>query len=230
MPNANRQNPYTVNTVEYAGQYANTAESGQTNSAYAVPSDTTAPYTNTFGWGPTPRISVGNTPDAMRLGSMPVRTVRPEDDASPESYYRPNDADDAQRHSVEDQNANGWSERKDHYKIGPDPRWNPPVETRLTEQMSPANYAFTRPFDQSTKGNGARQFNGQHFSMADHRRDYEILGMQPWSPRRNTYRVDPAPWDMDLYDVPPAQDMGVSVQGRIQAVELPHHGNSAYRL
>jgi hypothetical protein len=148
----------------------------------------------------------------------------------PEQYYGPIDAEEAQRHSAETQNATGWPEQKARYKIGPDPRWNPPAETRVTERMSPNNYSFVRPFDQGTKGNGARQFNGMHFSMADHRRDFPILGMQPWSSPRNTYRVDPAPWDADMYDVPPADTIGVPYQGRVQAVEVPDSGNRSYRL
>ena len=101
----------------------------------------------------------------------------------------------------------------------------------MTEKLSPRRYSFTRPFDQGTKGNGARQLNGQHFSMADHRRDYPILGMRPWNQHRNTYRVDPAPWDAEMYDVPPESTMGAVTNGRIQAVDVPgDSGNRSYRL
>lgn len=224
-------NPYVANTSEYAGQYANAAEYGSPNSAYAVPgSDIDAPYTDEFGWSASPRVSVGNTPDAMRLQSFPVRTVRPDGESAPGVFYRPLDADEKSRHAVEDQDANGWEERKGRYVVGPDPRWNPPAETRLTERMSPRRYSFLRPFDQGGKGTGARQFNGVHMSMADHRREYEVLGMQPWHHRRNTYRVDPAPWDADIYDVPPDSTIGTAVHARIQAVDVPDSGNRAFRL
>lgn len=224
-------NPYGANTPQYAGQYSNVSDYGSPDAAYAVPdAQSDAPYIDEFGWSPHPRISVGNTPDAMRLGDFPTRTMRPGAAEAPGVYYRPLDADDKERHSVEDQDADGWTEKKDQYKIGPDPRWNPPAETRITEQLAPRSYSFTRPFDQGSKGNGARALNGTHLSMADHRRDYEILGMQPWAPRRNTYRADPAPWDADLYDVPPASDMGVSTQARIQAVDFSRAPNGSFRL
>lgn len=227
---ANTENgPYT-NSAGIAGRYAEPVDVGETNSAYAVPRDTDAPYTDTFGWGPSPRIAVNGTPDAMRLGDVPSRTVRPNANSAPEEFYRPLDADDAKRHSAEEIDADGWTEKKDSYKIGPDPRWNPPGETRVTEQMAPRSYSFVRPFDQGSKGNGARQLNGMHFSMADHRRDYEILGMQPWAPRRNTFRVDPAPWDTDMYDVPPESDNGTLTQARIQSYEIPGNGDRSYRL
>lgn len=225
-------NPYGANTPEYAGQYANAPEYGSPSGAYAVPGiHRDAPYTDTFGWGPEPRISVSSTPDAMRLGSVETRTVRPDDDDAPGEFYRPLDADDKKRHSVEDQDADGWTEKKARYQVGPDPRWTPPAETRLTEQMSPRSYSFTRPFDQGTKGNGARQLSGMHMSMADHKREYDILGMQPWGQHRNTYRLSPAPWDADMYDVPPESTVGTHSQGRIQAVEVPGNtGNRSYRL
>lgn len=227
-----QQGGYNARNPEYAGQYSNMPEYGTPNSAYAAPDlNRDAPYNDEFGWGPKTRISVESTPDAMREFQAPVRDLRPNATESPVRHYAPIDADDKQRHSVEDQDADGWPELKNRYKIGPDPRWNPPAETRVTEQLSPRRYSFTRPFDQATKGAGARKLNGLHFSMADHRREYDILGMRPWSQHRNTYRVDPAPWDADMYDVPPEQTIGVTSQGRVQAVDIPgDYGNRSYRL
>lgn len=227
--NAVKTNPFQVNTPDYPGQYANVPEFGAPNRAFSAPFKD-APYNDEFGWAPKPRISVENIPDAMRIQQFPVRTVRPGADQPPEEFYRPIDEDDKKRHSVEDQDANSWEIKKSQHKLGPDPRWNPPNETRITEKLSPRSYSFTRPFDQGSKGNGARTFNGVHMSMADHRRDYEILGMKPWAPHRNTYRIEPAPWDADLYDVPPESTIGTSVQGRIKAVDIPPSGNQAFRL
>lgn len=225
-------NGYGARNPEYAGQYSDTPDYGSPNSAYAAPDlHRDAPYNDEFGWGPKTRISVEGTPDAMREFQAPVREKRPNASESPVPFYSRLDADEAQRHSVENQDANGWTEQKSSYKIGPDPRWNPPVETRMTSNMAPRTYSFTRPFDQGSKGNGARTFNGLHFSMADHRRDYEILGMRPWSQHRNTYRVDPAPWDADMYDVPPESTIGTQTQARYQAVDVPvESGNRSYRL
>lgn len=223
-------NPFTADNA--GGQYGNAADYGTPNNAYAAPGPSTdAPYNDEFGWSASPRIAVGSTPDPMRLQSFPVRTVRPEADDAPETFYGPLDADDAKRHSVESVDADGIEILKDQLKRAADPRWNPPAETRVTEKLSPHRYSFTRPFDQGTKGNGARALNGMHFSMADHRREYDILGMRPWSQHRNTYRVDPTPWDADMYDVPDPDTMGTAYQGRVQAVEIPTDINSrSFRL
>lgn len=231
MAGGAQPNPFGANTSQYAGQYGNAAEYGSPSSDYATSGPgTDAPYNDEFGWAPRPRISVDDTPDAMRVGGFPTRTMRPKADEAPGVYYRPLDADEKARHSVESQDADGWSELKGQYKIGPDPRWNPPAETRVTERMSPSSYSFTRPFDQGAKGNGARTLNGMHFSMADHRREYDILGMRPWGMHRNTYRVDPTPWDADMYDVPPPSTTANVTQGRIQAIDVPDSANRAYRL
>lgn len=223
-------NPFAADNA--GGQYANAAEYGAPNNAYAVPGPSVdAPYTDTFGWGPSPRISVSSTPDAMRLQEFPVRTVRPGASDAPQVYYGPLDADDKQRHSIESVDADGIEILKDTLRRAPDPRWNPPAETRITEKLSPHRYSFTRPFDQGMQGNGARHLNGMHFSMADHRRDYDILGMKPYSARRNTYRADPTPWDSDMYDVPDSSTVGTFYQGRFQGQDLPPADNGrSFRL
>lgn len=101
-------------------------------------------------------------------------------------------------------------------------------------KMAPTRYSFTRPFDQLNRIYGdaqvgtARQMNGQHFSMADNRRTYDILGMEPARrSRRNTFRLMPAPWDADIVDLPPA-DSG-PINGRVRSVEVPYQSRS-YRL
>lgn len=230
MAGGAQPNPYAADNA--GGQYGNEADYGTPNNAFAVPGPSTdAPYIDSFGWSPSPRISVLGTPDAMRLQDFPVRTVRPGDSDAPEQYYGPLDADDKQRHSVESVDADGIEILKDQLHRAADPRWNPPAETRITEKLSPHRYSFTRPFDQGGKGNGARSLNGMHFSMADHRREYEILGMQPHAARRNTYRVDPTPWDADMYDVPDPETIGTAFQGRFQANEIQGDaGNRSFRL
>ncbi len=71
----------------------------------------------------------------------------------------------------------------------------PPPE-RWTALTNPHSYNFARPFDQEL----ARSLNGSHFSMADHRRNYPILGMEPAISRRNTLRVEPPPYDTEIVD------------------------------
>jgi hypothetical protein len=228
------QTGYAARNPEYAGQYADTPDYGTPNSAYAAPDlRRDAPYTDEFGWGPKTRISVETTPDAMREMEFPVRGDGPYDGTAPKKYWGPRDADEAQRESVTNTDANGWTTPSYAKRVNRNnPRETPPAETRWTERLGPSNWSFTRPFDQGAKGTGARFLNGVHFSMADHRRDYPILGMRPMRQSRNTYRVDPAPWDADMYDVPPESTIGVSTQARYQAVESMEIPGStrSYRL
>jgi len=88
------------------------------------------------------------------------------------------------------------------------PRRDPVPLTRPTGLASPSMYRFYRPFDQLNRPyddvvvGTARDLNGQHFSMADHRRTYDILGMAPQKTPRNTYRLEPTPWDDHMVDTP----------------------------
>ena len=78
------------------------------------------------------------------------------------------------RHRVEFLDADGIeATRPTAGAAAPDPRWVPPPEPRITNRLSPHTFLFTRPFGQDTD----RYFTGEHFSMADHRRTYPILGM-----------------------------------------------------
>lgn len=62
---------------------------------------------------------------------------------------------------------------------------------------SPSNYRFTRP-----GWEGTPYLNGNHFSQADHPTGFPSVpfGMTASGLRRNTYRVEPPPWDANLYD------------------------------
>jgi hypothetical protein len=197
--------------------------------AYAAPSlESGDAYNDEFGWGPHLRTSTTDVPSAQRLGTIPRHDFRPDPLRAPQEWYGKLDADDAKRHSVEDQDADGWTEIKGlnpgDLRWAPNPRLKPPPEPRPTTSMSPSTYSFTRPFDQHS----ARTFNGQHFSMADHRRNYDILGMAPVRSTRNTYRIEPVPWDVDVVDMPPVTDP-TPVEARIRSVEVPFNTRS-YRL
>lgn len=199
--------------------------------AYAAPAlEEGDAYNDEFGWSPTVgRASTTETPSAQRVQSIPRIDFVPDPTKPPEQgFYAQRDADEKKRHSVEDQNATGWREQKG---VNPgDIRWalNPrmfaPPEPRVTSALSPRTYAFTRPFDQHS----ARQFNGNHFSMASFRRDYEILGMAPVRTARNTYRLEPTPWDIDVVDLPPTNVDDRPVD-RIRSVEVPP-ARTSYRL
>lgn len=193
--------------------------------AYGVPPiKAGAPYISEFGYAPELRTSAQETPSAQRLKTIPRMDYRPNPVRPPDEWWDRIDRDKEQRHSVEDQDADGWTERKGvaptDRRWAPNPRSTPPAESRPTMRMAPRTYSFTRPFDQHS----ARQFNGNHFSMADHRRNYEILGMAPVRTMRNTYRLEPVPWDMDIVDLPPTTDG--PVEARLRGVNVPSPSRS----
>jgi len=116
------------------------------------------------------------------------------------------------------------------------PRRNVPAEpSRLTANDSPSEFKFFRPFDQMNRPTedavfgSARHLNGQHVSMADHKRNYEILGMAPARTRRNTYRLEPSPWDEHIVDHPQAVR---HTSATVEVIDIPTEAGSrrSYRL
>lgn len=226
-------NPWAHSRTEDIRDVPNVAVQ-QTN-AYAVPPLSAGDaYIDQFGWAPTlaQRTSTVETPSAQRLG-----TVKRYDysgftgEGRPEGEDHGLDDDKDYRYSVEDQDADGWTTRAGvstgDRRWAPNPRSVPPPEPRLTNRMAPRSYSFTRLFDQLNRTRegdpltgSARTLNGVHFSMADHRRKYEILGMRPASGRRNTYRMEPTPWDTDIVDLPPSNGPQLP-EARVRSVELP---------
>lgn len=199
---------------------------------YAAPDlDINNGYNDEFGWsdGLMPYGAIWGTPDAFRLNTTNQRDFY----EGPETleFHEQRDDDDRIRHTEEIIDADGWQEEKGFKKVGLfNPREYPPPETRWTEAQSPNTYSFLRLFDQLHKGSGARRFNGSHYSFAEHPRRYDILGMEPPKVGRNTYRLNPVPWDADSLDVPPftAPDY---VPVRIQALELsPSQQQRSWRL
>lgn len=151
---------------------------------------------------------------------------------APRTWYRRLDADKAARHAVEDQDADGWTEVKggSGHPTAENPRRRPSPEPRPTSSMSPANYSFTVA-PGSKNGDSARYLNGEHFSMADHRRNYDtnLLGTQPVRTWRNTLRISPVPWDMDVTDVPPDGNSAVVQSAAIKGYEVPSSGDITNR-
>lgn len=209
---------------------------------YAAPSlqDGDA-YNDEFGWGPVLRVSTTETPSAQRLGDIPIYQDYPSPTQTPEQWYGRRDADKAERSRVETVEGR-WNELKGlapgDQRWAPNPRLNYPAEPRTTQQMSPGTYSFTRPFDQLNKQYGddivgsARHFNGLHFSMADHKRNYDITqnaGGAPVRTARNTYRIEPTPWDTDVVDMPATPAQSAAPEARIQSVDV-QAGSRSMRL
>jgi hypothetical protein len=179
-----------------------------------------------IGWATPLKESVDDTPDPQRIEEMP-RTDRRANLRNPWVWWKKYDAETEQRESVTSLQATGFTENKgpgDKAKA-PDPRWVPPPEPRPTTAMSPHTFLFQRPFDQTI----ARRLTGKHVSLADNRRQYEILTMAPVTPRRNTYRIEPSPWDTDIVDQTAPVTEGRPDQ-RLQSPDIPLNPRSAFRL
>lgn len=175
-------------------------------------------------WSPSLRLSPDGTPDASRNQAIPLRDYRPDARQAPALWWDgvrgPGHDENVRHRTAETIDADGrrmWRGDMGRKRSAPDLRRTPPPEPRVTNAASPSSYMFTRPFDQTMR----RQFNGQHFSMADHRRNYDIYGMAPVTSRRNTYRVDPPPWDEAIID---------TQSYAIVPVDVPDSAGRAWRL
>jgi hypothetical protein len=170
-----------------------------------------------------PELEGGSTgiPDAHRNNVMALYDFRPTVTKPPEEWWAgPHGpgTENLERHrAVETVDGDGWREFRGDMtrkRAIPDIRRTPPAESRKTSDMAPVTYSYTRPWDQDV----SRHLNGQHFSMADHYREYPIYGMQPVSNRRNTFRADPMPWDTNIVDMPPTYSVAMA---RITPIEVP---------
>lgn len=172
---------------------------GVPSSGPSVEYSTEVPWRdNGYSDSPVQAYANGPSEDPDRLDLRTRVDSRP-NLANPLGWWRRKSADQDKRESVVSRNAIGWEKTPSRTnERAPDPRWTPVPESRPTQQMNPNTYTFERPFDATME----RSFNGVHFSMADHRRTYDIYGMTPVSHARNTYRIEPGPTDRDITDMP----------------------------
>lgn len=181
---------------------------------YTVPSPG-APY-NMGGWSPVLHEVPGGTPDPGRLGAIPLMQEYPVPNRPPEEWYAARFGDVTRREAVPVISTTGFQERigaDSGPRFAPNPRSAPPKPSRWTATMSPHTYKFWRHMGTGQPKDTPRALTGVHFSMADHRRDYPILGMsaqrKPGAGTRNTYRLTPPPWDSSIVDVPPPASNGL---------------------
>jgi hypothetical protein len=189
------------------------------------------------GYAPALRIAPDGFPDATRLNNGQWVETHPVDgETETREFWHERDAEKAYRESVVEIDTTGFRETKKGFgladpdmgadRFGRNPREKPPAETRPTESMSPHTWRFWRPF----QGNTPHNLNGLHFSMADHRRNYQIYGMtpsrHPGAGTRNTYRIPPTPWDTHVVDMPPQSE---APQATYTDVIVPNTSRS-YRL
>lgn len=196
---------------------------------YAVPGPDEATHDGWWdadGYATQLRTSPVGTPDATRLGELPMFETR-EGAGVPQRFNEAYRGEGVARHNaVEDQDADGFTATMDFHRMVPRPNPSDTGEPRPTNRMSPRSYTFLRA--ESLYGGVRRTLNGEHFSMADHRRDYPIGGMDAVPTRRNTYRIEPEPWDGDIVDLPPNVDPSPDL--RVRAVDIPPPGNRSWRL
>lgn len=160
--------------------------------------------------------SEGTTPDDIRIG----KREPPENDPNDPDYNLHQKSDFHRRHAVE-QTVTHWNVRQENDPIPKRPRDGDVLPTRPTAKKSPLSYLFTRPwhiprFVEEIYGDDAQDERGalrRHFSLADHRRLYQIYGMAPrGGVGTNSYRKDPGPWDQDLvYPVNETPERGTSL-------------------
>lgn len=179
--------------------------------AYAVPSlEEGSPYAfNGGAYSVELTDGVTGIPDGRRLGNFPSRDQRPDPTQPSSHYWNQYNANKVLREyeAHEEQVTIQGGIKRSPQKFAPLPLSTPPPEDRWTMGMSPNTYSYTRLFDQGMKSLGEREFNGSHFSQADlMTRRQDILGMEPSRTRRNTYRIEPSPWDQNIVDYPPEQD------------------------
>lgn len=229
---ATTANPYGSADGVMVGDYLN--RSHAPNYRYAADSSADDGYMDhpAGEWAPTLTPGTGRIPDNRRMQRIPLYQYRPPANVAPEQWWNgphgPGQEQIARHRAVETQDADGWEMTRGltyetNKRAAPDPRRTPPPEPRLTNKMAPTTYSYTRPFNKGT----SERLNGNHFSMADHRRTYDVYGMAPVYSRRNTYRADPLPWDTNIVDQAPAYQ---PTPGRINAVEVADSAGRSWRL
>ncbi len=219
------QNPYAAPQGR-AGEAPNSAGEFQWQgySRYAVPDipESTDPEWTT---GYSPALRVAGSPDGSALPDD-IRVGHrepPPNDPNQHPYNERRYSEFHKRHAVEEY-SEGWKVQQARIPGPRMPLWEQErAPTRPTANQSPTNYAFCRPWH--VPRNAADALGPQavlHFSLADHRRTYEVWGMKPQGRvGANTYRASPRPWDEALFVPPPVAD-------RATPNGVP--GNRSYRL
>lgn len=167
-----------------------------------IPETTDPEYTTGFS----PALATTGSPDGTKLPDdirIGTREPPPNDpnrtDVNARRY-----SEFHQRHSVEETTV-GWKVTQWKKAVPHYPEWDQdPLPTRPTADSSPTGYQFQRP---EHRPRNIKDAVGEeavaHFSLADHRRMYEIMGQRPQGGvGANTYRSPVRPWDESLF-IPP---------------------------
>lgn len=167
-----------------------------------IPETTDPEYTTGFS----PSLATTGSPDGTMLPDDIRVGLRepPPNDPNTTFVYQRRFSEFYQRHSVEKTDV-GWKVKQQKVPAGQDPMWTQErMPVRPTADNDPVGYRFWRPWHiprniKDAVGEDATA----HFSLADHRRAYEIYGQKPQGGiGANTYRAPTRPWDETLF-VPP---------------------------
>lgn len=107
---------------------------------------------------------------------------------------------------------------------------------RLTSATNPNQWRFWRDWDRAGdyRGSGSRYLTGEHYSMAQHNSldpyGPSTDGSAPVRSYRNTYRIDPQPWDDGITDSPSNVAGYQTVISRASGGSAGFSSGSAYRL
>lgn len=194
---------------------------------YAVPSppDSSDPdYTLGFS----SELENGGSPDGKALPSdIRIGTrEEPENDPNNKAYTSRRYADQNFQYNQQEMTSTGWKVQQQKVPAGQNPMWTQErLPVRLTADSSPMGTFFKRYWHIPRNIKDALGPDAvTHFSMADHRRAYEIMGQKPQGRLGvNTYRASPRPWDESLYVVPEDQNIAGGNNGS-------YAGNRAHRL
>lgn len=161
--------------------------------------------------------SEGNMPDQIRTKQREPIFGGPHQ----QDIHLVRGMDNIDRRSDEVQISTGWQVQQSKPVPGVIPEQVQDIlPTRPSATMGQNTYLFMRPWEKP-------ESTGEHFSMADHRRKYEIYGMAPRGDVGvNTYRLDPKPWDQNLHYNPiPAE-----TEQQAHALRGISGGTRSYRL
>lgn len=172
-----------------------------------IPESTDPDYTTGFS----PELVSGGSPDGSALPSD-IRIGRreaPPNDPNDHEYNALRTSEFHKRHSVED-TTTGWKVQQYKVPAGQNPLWTQErAPIRPTADNAPMGYQHKRPWHIPRNIKDAVGEDAvAHFSLADHRRAFEIMGMKPQGGvGANTFRADPKPWDEALFIPPTAGDI-----------------------
>ena len=169
----------------------------QPGTGFAITSEK-APYVSVHGGG----YDGGNMPDVTRQQpAIGLKEFGPPADQPPGTYWQRRNAWRIDNFRHDRQTPPQYPQTNGRYRPADDPKREPPLPNRVTAFLSPSSTRFVTASPIGSRQ--AKRLNGNHFSMASHRRAYPIGGMEPARRFRNTYRIEPDSREDRVTDLPP---------------------------